>query len=125
LKDTIEELASRIAPDMIFTHRRTDLHQDHRVVAELTWNAFRDHMILEYEIPKYDGDPALPNVFVPLDEDTRNRKVRAVVATYRSQRDKPWFSEETFHATLRLRGIECRSPSGYAEGFHASKLVLA
>ena len=124
IKTFFEELKRDFSPDLIFTHRRADLHQDHRLVSELTWNTFRDHMILEYEIPKYDGDLTTPNVYVPLDEETRRKKVALLMQAFASQRDKRWFTPATFEGLLRLRGIECASPTGYAEAFHAHKVVL-
>jgi LmbE family N-acetylglucosaminyl deacetylase len=124
LKEFFDALGGRSRPDLVLTHHGGDAHQDHRAVAELTWNTFRDHLILEYEIPKYDGDLARPNVFVQLDEDLAHRKVRAVLEGFPSQAGHFWFTEETFLALLRLRGVEARSPGGYAEGFHARKLVL-
>ena len=125
IKELFEELKRESAPDLIFTHHRDDRHQDHRLVAELTWNTFRDHTILEYEIPKYDGGLASPNVFVPIDEPTRTRKVDYLMHAFGSQRSKRWFTEETFCALLRLRGVESASPTGWAESFHGTKLVLA
>jgi LmbE family N-acetylglucosaminyl deacetylase len=124
LKEFFDGLGARVRPDIVFTHHREDAHQDHRVVAELAWNTFRDHLILEYEIPKYDGDLTRPNVFVRLDEDTARRKTQAVLEGFPSQTDHFWFTRETFLSLMRLRGIEARAPSGYAEGFHARKLVL-
>jgi LmbE family N-acetylglucosaminyl deacetylase len=124
VKAFIHELAAEVSPDLVFTHRRDDLHQDHRLVGELTWNAFRDHLILEYEIPKYDGDLGPQNVFVPLDEQTVERKIDLVMATYRSQHARSWFTPDTFRATLRLRGIESNATGGFAEGFRGRKLVL-
>lgn len=124
IKTFFEELKLEPAPDVIFTHSRADLHQDHRLVAELTWNTFRDHFILEYEIPKYDGGLANPNFFVPIDEQTRSRKIAYLMRAFGSQRDKRWFTEETFAGLMRLRGIECASSAGSAEGFVAKKLVL-
>jgi LmbE family N-acetylglucosaminyl deacetylase len=124
IKSFFCELQSRVSPDLIFTHFRNDLHQDHRLISELTWNAFRDHMILEYEIPKYDGDLGAPNVFVPLDERICQQKVAYLMESYPSQRTKQWFSEDTFLATLRLRGIEANSATKYAEGFYCRKLTL-
>jgi hypothetical protein len=94
-------------------------------VSELTWNTFRDHAILEYEIPKYDGDLGRPNAFVTLDEDIARRKVRSIMEAFPSQATREWFGEDTFLGLLRLRGMEARSPGGYAEAFHARKLVLA
>jgi LmbE family N-acetylglucosaminyl deacetylase len=107
----------------VFTHHVADRHQDHRVVAELTWNTFRDHLILEYEIPKYDADLGQPNLFVPLAPAIRLRKIRHLLSAFPSQRSKRWFTAETFEALLRLRGIESGSAQGYAEAFHARKLT--
>jgi LmbE family N-acetylglucosaminyl deacetylase len=125
IKDYFEALKSRVRPDLIFTHWLSDRHQDHRTIAELTWNSFRDHWILEYEIAKYEGDLGHPNLFVPLGEDAARRKVSMLRDSFVSQHEKQWFSDETFWAMLRLRGVECNAPSGYAEGFHASKSTLA
>jgi LmbE family N-acetylglucosaminyl deacetylase len=125
IKQVFEELKRRPAPDLIFTHYRHDLHQDHRLLSDLTWQTFRNHWILEYEIPKFDGDLGTPNLFVPLDKATCARKVAALQAAFRSQRPKPWFSDDTFRGLMRLRGMECRAPHGYAEAFHVRKLVLA
>jgi LmbE family N-acetylglucosaminyl deacetylase len=124
LKEFFDTLGDRIHPDLILTHHGGDAHQDHRAVAELTWNTFRDHLILEYEIPKYDGDLGRPNVFVLLEEELARRKVQAVLEGFPSQAGHYWFREETFLGLLRLRGVEARSASGFAEGFHARKLVL-
>ena len=123
VKAVFEEL-KKVSPDLIFTHNRDDAHQDHRLLAELTWNTFRDHLILEYEIPKYDGDLGRPGVFVPLDSELCERKVQYLMDTFASQRSKRWFQSDTFFSILRLRGIECNAPSGYAEGFYTRKLVL-
>ena len=123
VKDFFEGLKARLDPDVVFTHHRGDAHQDHRLVSELTWNTFRDHLILEYEIPKYDGDTGAPNAFVPLDEATAEAKVRHVLESYASQAARPWFTAETLLATMRLRGVQARAPR-YAEGFYAHKLVL-
>jgi LmbE family N-acetylglucosaminyl deacetylase len=125
VKDYFEELKAEIAPDVVFTHQRSDLHQDHRLVCELTWNTFRNHLVLEYEIPKYDGDLGSPNVFVPISEAASKRKVDALLAHFATQRDKRWFAEDLFLATLRLRGMESNSPSGLAEAFTCRKLVLS
>ena len=124
VKRHFEALKGRLRPDVVLTHHGSDLHQDHRLVAELTWNTFRDQLVLEYEIPKYDGDLGAPNAFVPLDEELAARKVEALLASFPSQASKPWFDESLFRALLRLRGMECRSPSGLAEAFYARKLVL-
>jgi LmbE family N-acetylglucosaminyl deacetylase len=123
VKDYFETL-KRLEPDVVLTHTDNDRHQDHRLVCELTWNTFRDHLILEYEIPKYDGDRGTPNVFAPLDEEVAARKVGALLESFPSQAGKPWFDESLFRALMRLRGMECRSLSGLAEAFYARKLVL-
>jgi LmbE family N-acetylglucosaminyl deacetylase len=124
VKEYFESLKEKISPDLVLTHHGSDRHQDHRLVSELTWNTFRDHLILEYEIPKYDGDLGAPNVFVHLDGDTCRRKVEALHSSFPSQTTKPWFGEDLFTALLRLRGMESRSPSGFAEAFYGRKLVL-
>jgi LmbE family N-acetylglucosaminyl deacetylase len=123
IKKQFEGLKS-VTPDLIFTHNRKDAHQDHRVLAELTWNTFRNHLILEYEIPKYDGDLGQPNLFVPLEKQFYERKVRCLLDAFATQRSKRWFQEETFLALMRLRGMECVAPSGYAEAFYCRKLVM-
>lgn len=123
IKNHFEELKDT-APDLIFSHSRWDAHQDHRLIAELTWNTFRNHLILEYEIPKYDGDLGQPNLFVPLEHEICENKVHYLMEAFESQRSKPWFSRDTFLALMRLRGMECVSPSGYAEAFYCRKLVL-
>ena len=125
LKERFDALGGEVSPDLVLTHNGDDVHQDHRVVSELTWNTFRDHLILEYEIPKYDGDLGRPNVFVHLDEETSRMKVESLLTVFESQRSKPWFSEDLFMAMLRLRGMESRSPFGFAEAFYGRKLVLA
>jgi LmbE family N-acetylglucosaminyl deacetylase len=124
IKTSFEELKAIVSPDLIFSHYRGDLHQDHRTVAELTWNTFRDHTILEYEVPKYDGDIGAPNAFFRLDGRTARRKVRLLMQTFGTQRGKDWFTEDTFLALLRLRGMECRAPERYAEAFYCRKAVL-
>jgi len=124
IKDVFEELKREISPDIIFTHNRQDAHQDHRLIADLTWNTFRDHLILEYEIPKYDGDMGRPGVFIPLSTDVCEKKVDLIVDTFKSQNDKHWFERETFMSLMRLRGMECNAPSGYAEAFYGRKLML-
>ena len=121
VKDVFEDLKT-VAPDLVLTHTRTDLHQDHRLACELTWNTFRDHLILEYEIPKYDGDLAAPNVFVPLDEDVVSDKLRLLREHYASQSGKHWFDDELFRSIMRIRGME--SASRYAEAFTCRKLRL-
>jgi LmbE family N-acetylglucosaminyl deacetylase len=124
IKEYFEQLKSEFHPDIIFTHYRGDLHQDHRLVSELTWNTFRDHLILEYEIPKYDGDFGSPNFFVHLDEPAAHRKIQHIMSKFSSQLKKDWFDKETFLAMLRLRGMESRSPSKYAEAFYCRKLLF-
>lgn len=123
VKKAFEDLKS-ISPDLIFTHHKKDAHQDHRLLAELSWNTFRDHLILEYEIPKYDGDMGRPNFFMPLDTAVCQRKVQYLMEAFQSQRSKRWFEENTFLSLLRLRGMECNAPSGYAEAFYCRKVVL-
>ena len=123
IKSVFEGLKS-ISPDLIFTHNRNDAHQDHRLLSELTWNTFRDHLILEYEIPKYDGDMGRPSVFVPLESNICEKKVRYIMETFKSQHSKRWFASDTFFSLLRLRGMECNSPSGYAEAFYCRKVLL-
>lgn len=124
LKDVFEELKSELEPDVVFTHTRGDLHQDHRVVNELTWNTWRDHLVLEYEVPKYDGDLGAPNAFVPVPEVVAREKAGLLIRHFATQRGKHWFDEELFLGLMRLRGAEARSPSRYAEGFFSRKLVL-
>jgi LmbE family N-acetylglucosaminyl deacetylase len=124
IKEAFEELKAGPAPDLVLTHYRHDRHQDHRVVSDLTWNTFRDHLVLEYEIPKYDGDIGSPNFFVPLDRRTCQRKARHLQQVFGTQRQKHWFEDETFLGLMRLRGMECRARGGYAEAFYARKLVL-
>jgi LmbE family N-acetylglucosaminyl deacetylase len=124
VKAVFEELKKSVSPDLIFTHNGRDAHQDHRLVAELTWNTFRDHFILEYEIPKYDGDLGRPSVFVPLEQELYQKKVDHILDTFQSQRGKRWFEAETFLSLMRLRGMECNAPSGYAEAFYCRKVVL-
>jgi LmbE family N-acetylglucosaminyl deacetylase len=124
IKAMFEELKLTVSPDLIFTHNRKDAHQDHRLIAELTWNTFRDHLILEYEIPKYDGDLGQPNVFVPLEPELLQRKVRYLMDAFQSQHTKHWFREDIFRSLMQLRGMECNARSGYAEAFYCRKLVL-
>lgn len=123
IKRSFEELKKGETPDVVFTHQRDDRHQDHRAVSDLTWNTFRDHLVLEYEIPKYDGDLGQPNFFVSIDDRHRQFKVDALMRHYASQRSKDWFTAETFNALMRLRGVESRSRTGYAEAFYVRKLT--
>lgn len=122
IKQTFEQIREEFSPDLIFTHCRSDLHQDHRVVHELTCNTFRDHAILEYEIPKYDGDLGAPNFYVPVDAKTARQKVEGLNRFFETQQVKHWFSDELFLGIMRIRGIEAGSDSGYAEGFYARKI---
>lgn len=124
IKDCFEQLKGDFSPDLILSHSREDLHQDHRLVAELTWNTFRDHLILEYEIAKFDADLRNPNVYIPLDRSICRQKVELLKASYPSQQNRSWFDDETFWALLRLRGLECNAPSRYAEGFYGRKVVI-
>ncbi len=124
VKDAFEGVAKAVDPQLILTHRSDDAHQDHRVVSELTWNTFRDHLILEYEIPKWDGDLGRPAVYVPLADGQMERKVELLMAAYPSQAARDWFRGDTFTALARLRGMECRSPSGYAEAFVGRKVAI-
>ena len=124
IKEYFDQLALEFDPDLIFTHHRPDMHQDHCVIRDLTYNTFRDHLILEYEIPKYDGDMGQPNVFVHLDREQCDAKVATIVESFESQRDKHWFTSETFLAMMRLRGVESKAPSGYAEAFYCRKAVI-
>lgn len=124
IKEYFEGLKSGVQPDLILTHYRFDLHQDHRVISDLTWNTFRDHMILEYEIPKYDGDIGSPNLFVHLSKAICRTKVRHVLKSFLSQRENAWFTRSTFESLLCLRGVESNAPEGYAEAFYCRKIVF-
>ena len=122
IKEFFEALKREVSPDLVFTHFRDDLHQDHKIVGELTWNTFRDHLILEYEIPKYDGGLGSPNVFVPLRPKNAARKVQILMKVFGSQRSKRWFTPDTFEGLMRLRGIECNAES--AEAYYARKITF-
>ena len=124
IKSFFEELKERVSPDIVFTHHRNDLHQDHRLISELTWNTYRNHLILEYEILKYDGDMGSPNFFVHLDESICQKKIRVIMDCFKTQRDKDWFTPDAFLSLLRIRGIESKAPERYAEGFYCRKVVL-
>ena len=124
VKDAFESLKASVKPDLILTHRLDDRHQDHRVVAELTWNTFRSHLILEYEIPKYEGDLGQPNLYAPVSAADLDQKVAMLMRCFPSQQARSWFTAETFRALCRIRGIECAAESGYAEAFHARKLCV-
>jgi LmbE family N-acetylglucosaminyl deacetylase len=124
IKEFFDSLKRDVHPDLVFTHYRGDRHQDHRLVSDLTYNTFRDHVVLEYEIIKLDGDLGNPNLYVPLDAATVRRKMRLVTESFSSQRDKRWFSEDVFRGLMRVRGVEAGSDSGYAEAFYARKLLI-
>lgn len=123
IKDIFERMKLELNPDLIFTHFRNDLHQDHRIISELTRNTFRNHLVLEYEIPKYDGDFGSPNFFVQLSDEVCRRKIDNIIKNYASQAERGWFTEDTFSAVLRLRGVEANSPTRFAEGFYSWKMV--
>jgi LmbE family N-acetylglucosaminyl deacetylase len=124
VKMVFEKELKQLSPDLVFTHSGRDAHQDHRLISELTWNTFRDHLILEYEIPKYDGDLGRPSVFVPLETEVYEKKVGYIMDAFQSQRSKRWFQPETFLSLMRLRGMECNAASGYAEAFYCRKMVM-
>lgn len=125
IKDYFEKLKSAFEPDVIFTHYQQDRHQDHRVTSDLTWNTFRNHCVLEYEIPKFDGDLGAPSVFVPIQPEYIEKKIEVLTECFPSQADKPWFDDATFRGLMRLRGVECNAKSGYAEAYYARKVCLA
>jgi len=124
IKDYFNKLAKEFSPDMVFTHYRNDAHQDHRLISSLTWNTFRDNFILEYEVPKYDGDLGTPNLYFHLKDDHVDRKIGFLYAAFQTQRQKQWFDEETFRSILRIRGVESNSPSKYAEAFYCRKIIF-
>ncbi len=124
VKTFFESLRSQVEPGLVLTHQRADLHQDHRLAAELALNTFRDHLLLGFEIPKYDGDMGAPNAYMRLSAEVADRKLELLARHFASQQDRPWYDEEVFRGLLRIRGMECNSPSGYAEAFYASKVVL-
>lgn len=124
VKDAFEALKRECQPDIIFTHYRDDRHQDHRVVSDLTWNTWRNHLILEYEIPKYDGDFGAPGVFAPLTPEVMERKVELILRHFRSQTGKHWLTADLLRAVARIRGVECGAPTGLAEAFYCRKLVF-
>ncbi len=124
IKEKFEALKNEIDPDLIFTHYRDDRHQDHRLLSDLTWNTFRQHLILEYEIPKFDGDLGIPNFFVRLTEEHAIKKTQIILDSFKSQASKHWFDNETFHALMRIRGMESANMTKYAEAFYARKMVL-
>jgi LmbE family N-acetylglucosaminyl deacetylase len=124
IKKYFEALKKRVSPDLVLTHFRDDRHQDHRLVSDLTWNTFRSHLILEYEIPKYDGDLGQPNFFVRLDDRVCQRKIRYILDTFKTQTGKHWLTKDTLQAILRLRGVESPGSARYAEAFYCRKMVL-
>lgn len=124
IKNFFEKLKEKISPDIIFTHYRNDLHQDHRLVSELTWNTYRNNLIFEYEIMKYDGDIGSPNVFVHLDDTLCRKKISFIMDSFKTQGEKDWFTPDAFLSLLRIRGIESKAPGKYAEGFYCRKVVL-
>lgn len=124
IKDRFEQIKSEFDPHLVLTHQRHDRHQDHRTISDLTWNTFRNHLILEYEIPKWDGDLGSPNVFVPLLEEDVANKLRVLGQHYPSQFVKPWYDDDTFRALMRLRGMECHAPGRHAEAFYSRKVQL-
>ena len=124
IKESFEELKKEVDPDLIFTHYRDDRHQDHRTISDLTWSTWRRHLILEYEIPKYDGDLGTPNCFVPLKKDVCARKIKNICDVFKTESNKTWMTEDTFLAILRLRGVECAAPDKYAEAFYCRKFVV-
>jgi LmbE family N-acetylglucosaminyl deacetylase len=124
IKESFEEIRRAAEPDVVFSHARQDLHQDHRVVSELTWNTFRNHLVLEYEIPKYEGDLGAPNLFVPLARAVADRKVELLQKHFASQASHPWFRADTFHGLMSIRAVECNAPEGRAEAFTARKVAV-
>jgi LmbE family N-acetylglucosaminyl deacetylase len=124
VKSVFENELKQLSPDLIFTHNGNDAHQDHQLISQLTWNTFRDHFILEYEIPKYDGDLGRPSIFVPLERELGEKKVGYLMDAFQSQQAKRWFQQDTFFSLMRLRGMECAASSGYAEAFYCRKLVF-
>jgi LmbE family N-acetylglucosaminyl deacetylase len=124
IKEYFEQLKKEYSPDIVFTHYRNDLHQDHRVISDLTWNTYRNHFILEYEIPKYDGDLGSPNLFFHLNESISQKKIEYILQSFKTQHENSWFSKETFLSILRIRGIESNAQSKYAEAFYCRKVVF-
>jgi LmbE family N-acetylglucosaminyl deacetylase len=124
IKEFFEQLKKGVDPDLIFTHYRVDRHQDHRTISDLTWNTWRRHLVLEYEIPKYDGDLGSPNCFVPLTRQICSRKIKHICNVFQTQSNKEWLTKDTFQGLMRLRGVECAAPDKYAEAFYSRKFVL-
>lgn len=124
IKERFEQIKKGFEPDVVFTHYRNDRHQDHRLLSDLAWNTFRNHLIFEYEIPKYDGDLGNPNCFFHIDQEAVDKKVEILLECFPTQVGKHWFDRETFLALMRIRGMESASPSRYAEAFHARKFIM-
>jgi len=124
VKEFYEELKKSCSPDLILTHFRRDAHQDHRMVCDLTWNTWRDHLILEYEIPKWDGDIGRPGLYVPISKKNADRKVEIIMSSFDTQSGRHWFTEDMFYSMMRIRGMEVRAPENYAEAFHAPKVLF-
>ena len=124
IKQAFEKLKREFQPDVILTHQHKDLHQDHRTICDLAWNTYRNHLILEYEIPKYDGDMGAPNFFVRLSKTDARTKIDYLHRAFQSQAKKHWFTEDTFAALMRLRGMESNSESLFAEAFYARKFAF-
>ena len=124
VKDAFEALKKSVKPDVVFSHHRHDVHQDHRLMAELTWNTFRNHVVLEYEIAKYEGDLGTPNAFVPLPRAVADRKVELLLKHFPSQASRTWWRPDTFHGLMSIRGVECNAPEGRAEAFHVRKITF-
>jgi LmbE family N-acetylglucosaminyl deacetylase len=124
IKDFFEELKQSVQPDLVFCHRRLDMHQDHRLIAELAWNTFRNHSVLEFEIPKYEGDLGHPNLFVPLSRSVADLKVELILRHFASQANRAWFRPDTFHGLMSVRAVECNASEGRAEAFYAPKLIV-
>jgi LmbE family N-acetylglucosaminyl deacetylase len=124
IKDAFERIKLALSPDLVLCHRKTDAHQDHRVIAELAWNTFRNHAIWEYEIPKYDGDLGQPNLYVPLSASDAERKVQLLLEHFKSQQSRTWFKADTFHGLMSVRAVECNAPDARAEAYYVRKLVV-
>lgn len=124
IKQKMQEIHKTHNPDVVFTHQIADRHQDHQTLGEVTWQTFRNHLILEYEIPKFEGDLVHPNVYVPLSNEVCQRKIELLDTCFPSQKEKPWYDEETFRSLLRIRGLECHSESRYAEAFTVRKMTI-
>jgi LmbE family N-acetylglucosaminyl deacetylase len=115
------EAFKQFDPELIFTHRVEDAHQDHRLLGQLTFQTFRSQLVLQYEIPKFDGDLGHPNVYVTISADELARKCRYLQEAFATQQSKHWFDPDTFRGLARIRGLECASPTRFAEGFYCRK----